>query len=289
MSFGNLIGPGYSGYAILNGIPIPMLPGNATENENAIKSAGSYGTDPAQSIGALAVRNRRSLQLSFNTFICPRTMPLVKDLVYGWRQLNLIDYVGEIPFTFIAGNQEGYEGTGYVDTLELTCDEGSLVGLTVSMTCYVWKEMQSFQPLPRLGRILEPFSDSYKPLPFWKTLPNFSGISSDAIPQSWNLSFNNNWSYQTFLGGYTSPPNPGLITAGDLDITFDITWVASRNSRPLDHGSLRLQLGVPPLDTIFIDRLIRDPQRQFTGTGMQNEAIKWDASYYVQGSIPRSN
>src|SRR6516165_8686626 len=94
-----LNGLGYSGYAIVADIPIPLLPGNAVENENIIKSAGSYHYDPAVSVGQLPVKNRRSLPLSFSTFICPRTMPLVKILTYGWRTLALMDTVGETQFS----------------------------------------------------------------------------------------------------------------------------------------------------------------------------------------------
>ena len=114
-----LNGLGYSGYAVLNGIPIPLLPGSATEDENIIKSAGSYHFDPSFSVGQLAVKNRRSLPLSFSTFICPRTMPLVKALMYGWRTSPvsiglpaLMDNVLEVPFELYPAAGEGYSGFG---------------------------------------------------------------------------------------------------------------------------------------------------------------------------------
>src|SRR6516164_881622 len=89
-------GLGYSGYAIVNGIPIPLLPGSASESENVIKAGGAYHNNPALAVGPLAVKNRRSLPVSFATFICPATMSLVKALTYEWRTLNLMDMVPEV-------------------------------------------------------------------------------------------------------------------------------------------------------------------------------------------------
>jgi len=284
-----LSGLGYSGYATLNSIPIPLLPGNATENENIIKSAGSYHYDPAIAVGQIPVKNRRSLPLSFSTFICPRTMPLVKLLMYSWRTLTLMDMVGEVPFGLFPAVGEGYVGAGYVDEMTLAGSADSLVNLNINMTCWVWQEVPSPQPLQKMGAALSPFSNPYKPIAGWQTIPNFSVISASAVPTNWSLGFRNNWNYQQFLEGYLQPPNPALITAGDLDITFSLGWVAARNSRPLDVGSLQLQIGVPQLDKIYIDSLIRDPQRQFTGIGAPNEPVHWEASYYALGSLPRSN
>jgi hypothetical protein len=285
----NYLGLGYSGYAIINTIPVPLLPGSATENENIIKSAGSYHYDPAVAVGQLPAKNRMSLPLSFATFICPRTMPLVKALTYGWRSLGSMDTVGEVPFTLIPGGGQGYQGTGYVDELSLSGDPGNLVGLNINMTCWVWNNVPSLAPLQKGGRILAPLDPAYKPVAGWQTIPYFSVIASNAIPTRWSLSLKNNWSYVAFLAGYTQPPNPALIVAGDLDVIFEISWLAPRNAQPLNTGSLALQIGSPQIDRIFIDRLVRDPHRQFSGIGSANDPVQWEASYYCQGGLPRSN
>jgi hypothetical protein len=310
-------GLGYSGYAILNGIPIPLLPGNATENENIIKSAGSYHPDPSVSVGPISVKNRRSLPLTFSTVISPATMPLVKALTYGWRNLDLMDapphYSAptEVPFELYPAVGEGYKnvaaGGGYVDELTIAGSSESLVSLNVNMTCWSWHDVPASQSQSWWGSkqwpgkgLPIPMRDAYKPCPGWQTIPNFTVIPSSSVPMNWSLTLRNNWTYQAFLGGYgyDKPPNPALITAGDLDIVFSIAWLAQRNSRPLDTGSLKLQIGgtppgmypsVPPLDMIYIDTLIRDPSRQFTGIGGPNEVIKWESNFYGFGSIPRSN
>jgi hypothetical protein len=288
--FENILnGIGYSGYAILADVPIPLLPGNATEQENIIKSTGSYHFDPAFAVGQIPVKNRRSLPLSFSTFICPRTMPLVKFLSYGWRVLGSMDMVGETPFSLFPAAGEGYTGTGYVEEIIITGAPDSFVTLTINMTSWVWSEIPSPRPVQKFGRALSPLDNAYKPIAGWATIPNFSVISSNAIPTNWSLNIKNNWTYQSFLEGYSMPPNPALINAGDLDVIFSLGWVAARNSRPLDTGSLQLQIGVPQIDKIYIDNLIRDPQRSFTGIGSSNEPVKWEAQYYAQGSLPRSN
>jgi hypothetical protein len=275
-------GLGYSGYAVLNGIPIPLLPGNATEMENIIKAEGSYHYDPSIAMGQLPAKNRRSLPLSFATFICPATMPLVKALTYNWRSLNLIDMVPEVPFELYPAVGEGYSsvaaGGGYVDELTIAGSPESLVSLNINMTAWVWDDVPASQSSAWSGGtqwhgkgILAPMSDAYRPIAGWQTIPSFSVIPEKSVPMNWTMAFRNNWTYQAFLGGYgyLEPPNPTLIVAGDLDITFTIAWLAARNSPPADSGSLRLQIGgtpagmfpaVQPLDVIYIDRLIRDPQ-----------------------------
>jgi hypothetical protein len=293
-------GLGYSGYALVQGIPIPLLPGNATENENIIKSSGAYHYDPFWAVGEVPVKNRRSLSLTFSTFICKRTMPIVKLLSYDWRSSpDKMDNVSETQFSLYPAVGEGYDGFGYVDEITMSGAPDALVSLNITMTTWVWKEVQAPQSwrLPYGAGVIAPFTDVYKPIAGWQTIPSFSVISDQAIPMSWTLTLRNNWQYQSFLAGYTQPPNPALITAGDLDVIFTMSWLAVRNSRPLESGNLRLQIGgtpigmspsIAPLDVIYIDKLIRDPQRSFAGTAEPNGPIRWEASYYVQGSLPKS-
>lgn len=289
--FSELLGLGYSGYAILNHIPIPLLPSSVTENMNLVKSDGSFSSDPFTSIGQLPAKQRKSLNISLVTYISPATVLLISHLTYTWRTFLNVDFVPEVPFTVVGASGEGYVGVGYVDEVTVDCRVEQAVTLTVGLTSWVWREVDRGEAWPRDARQLAPLSVAYKPLAFWQTVPATTMVQAGAIPQSWSLSLKNNWQYKTFLAGYLVPPNPGLVYPGQLDCVLNMEWVGRRRDRPLERGSARLQLGVAPqvLDTIVLDRVILDPTRQVTNVGTPNGLVNWNASYYALGAVPRSS
>jgi hypothetical protein len=283
-----ILGLGYSGYAIVQGTPILLLPSSPTENENQRKAEGAYSTDPARASGPLPVRHRRSLNLNLTTPLNPASIPLIKSLTYGWRNFLTADLVSEVPLRAIISNGEGYEGSGYLDELSLQVSASNDAPPTISMsfTLWVWNDLYNIQPTPKAQRILDPFSPDYKLIPSWQTIPTFTGIEN-SIATDWSLSLANNWTYQPFLGGYLEPPNPGLIYPGPLDCKLNITWFAKKASRPPDVTAAVLKLGTnPTISTINIDRLVRDPQRAATGWGSINEIVKWTATYYATENVP---
>lgn len=290
MSLATSIGLGYSGYSFLNNVPILMLPSSSPENENILKASGAFHPDPAFSTGQIPAKQRRSLNLTLQTLITKSSMPLVKVLTYGWRHLSSMDTAPEIPFTYVVGNNEGFQGLCYIDEINLTADPESFVTMSINITSWVWTEISSPNPLSKMGTpILQPLSNAHKPIPGWQTLVKNSAISSNSIPLNWSLRLANNWQYQTFNGGFLQAPNPSLITAGNLEVNLAMSWMANRRDRPRESGAVQIQIGTTPiLDTIYIDRLIREP-RQFEGGGSGDTLIKWSSTFFGQGSIPRSN
>jgi hypothetical protein len=298
MSMATLIGLGYSGYAILNNIPILLLPSGTTEDEHLIMSEGSFHPDPANNTNQLVAYQRRSLNLSIQTIVSPRTWPLLKALTYSWRNQAQIDHVPEVPFTYVLASGEGFKGSGYVDDVTLTATPDQFLTMGIGFTAWLWEELgvsalPLTDPFIKLGpRVLSPFFDTmYKPIAGWNCPVTTSVISHEAILQQYSLKFANNWVYQTFLGGYPSPPNPGLISAGQLDVNLDISWVAARKDRPLNAGTFQFKIGgAKPgsvLDTMYIDYMVRG-SKNFDGGGAPNQMINWHASYMCEGPIPRS-
>jgi hypothetical protein len=291
MSVASLIGLGYSGYSILNGVPLLMLPSTTPENENLIKSTGAFNPDPAYSTGDLPAKQKRSLNLSITTLVSPRTWPLLKALTYGWRTVATVDYVGEVPFVYSPGNQEGFQGNCYVDEVSLTVAPDALMTLTFNLTSWIWKDFGSSNPLSKMGTpVLSPFFDTmYKPVVGWNSIVVTNALSLNAIVSNYGLRLANNWNYQTFLAGYLQAPNPGLITAGNLNVTLDISWYAMRRDRPKDSGPFKIQIGGGAndsiLDTVYLDRMIREP-RQIDGGVSPDQMIKWNATYFARGPKP---
>jgi hypothetical protein len=302
MSLASIIGLGYSGYGKLNNIPLLLLPSGSPEEENLIKSEGSYHYNPSLNVGQLPARQKRSLSISFNTIVSPKTLTLLKPLTYGWRNLHDMDNVPEVPFTYVVGTEEGFEGTGYVDSVTLTAAPDSFVTMTVDLKTWLWKELGSDNPLTKIGTpVFGPISGplsgplldpAYKPVAGWNGAVITPVISTNAIVQRYSLKLNNNWNYQTLLEARSSPPNPSLITAGNLDVSLEIVWSAFKKDRPLNSGSFQICIGgaTPDkaLDTIYIDNMVREP-RSFEGGGSPNQMVNWQANYFAQGAIPRSN
>jgi hypothetical protein len=292
MSLESIIGAGYSGYGIVSGIPLLMLSTNGPENENLLRSTGAYHSDPAKSTGQLPAKQRRSLSLNIQTLVTPRIWKLVKRLTYGWRNLNAMDSLSEVPFEYVAGAGEGYRGTCYVDNLSLNTDATSFLVMSLQLTSWVWTDLSTSTAPDKIGkRLLNPQDPLYKPISGWQTIPYNSCLSAESIVQGWSLEFNNNWTYQTFSGGYLEPPNPALITAGNLDTVLVMTWMARRQDRPGESGTVRIQIGVAPniIDTLYIDQVIREPSRQLNNSGDPDTVIQWQASFFVKGKIPYSN
>lgn len=300
MSLASILGLGYSGYGILGGVPLLLLPSGTPEDEHLIKSEGAYHPDPASNTGQLPARQRRSLNISFSTNVTPRSYPLLKALTYSWRNLipaglgSQIDMVPEVPFSYVVGSQEGYQGLAHVDEVTLSADPESLLTMAVSLTSWQWEELSSPDPLDKMGSpilshlLTDPLN---KPIAGWNSVVRTDVVNLEAIVKSYSLKLTNNWTYQSFLAGFEAPPNPSLISAGNLDVSLEITWSANRQDRPKNSGAFEIDIKAypgPVLDTIYLDRMVREP-RSFQGGGSPNELIQWQMTYYLQGGIPRSN
>jgi hypothetical protein len=288
VSLATFLGMGFSGYAVLNRRTIPLLSTSIPENDNLIKSEGSFSSDPERSVGQIPSQNRRSLTFTIPTSVCPKTVPLIKDLTYGWRNSVDIDRVSEVPFKMVVASGEGYEGVAYVDDLSLTCQPQNLMQMDITLTSWIWTDISFPVPIVRDSHALLPLSDEYKPIAGWQTIPTMTAIGINSTPLNWSLKLNNNWQYQSFLGGYLSAPNPELIMPGPLEVDLNMTWLANRQDRPQRVGTATLQIGVPAQTTITIPRLIRQPARQADGTGDSGNYLKWTANFSALGASPSS-
>jgi len=285
-----VLGLGYSGYAIVAGKPILLNPSNPTENDNLIKSSGSYATDAALANGQLPTRDRRSLTVNLETYVTPDSASLIRTLTYAFRTNAGILPVPEVPLELVMANREGYSGLGHVDSLTISAQENSLTTMSIAMTLWVWTDL--FPPVvepgtPRVQKILPPFSDVHKPIASHNALVFPGMIVGPSVVTGWQLVLTNNWQYVQLLEGTFVAPNPRLIYPGPLDSQVSLTWLARNDDRPLESGDFRMKIGVPtPVIETRIPRMVRDPNRSPTGVGAQNEAVRWTASYYALGAVP---
>lgn len=79
-SLDEVLGLGYSGYSLINSIPVLMLPSSLVETENMILSEGSWSNN-LSTIGKLPVKGRRSLTGSISFVATAQSLSLISTLL----------------------------------------------------------------------------------------------------------------------------------------------------------------------------------------------------------------
>jgi hypothetical protein len=234
----------------------------------------------------MVARDRRALRINLSTNLSPGIIHLIGDLACGpWRNTLSIDSFVPTRLTVYEGNGEGYDASGYVDRLGLKIQRGNLVGLEISITCWVWNHLLG-GTTPIISQGLNPVSYNYKPIPHWKALFNSTLVSAQAIVTDWDINLNNNWTFENLLEATLEPPNPSQIYPGPLDGDISIKWLAKRNDKPAESGSGTISFLDPregnytPLYRLSIPFLIRE-SRSIDGFGEGDSPLQWDASYRV--------
>lgn len=284
----DLLGMGYSGYAILDDVPMFLRPSSVVENDNHQKSEASFSTNHMITHGNLVARDRKSLTIDLETHYCPAIAGLVKKHSYGeWREHLNIDMTGPLQATIVFCNGEGYQCSLYIQKIEISCANNSLVTVKFSCTSWFWQDLLSNQVQPREGFELLPFSEEYNPVPFWKTTIETSVYNTNAVVFSWNLSFDNHWEFDQLLQGTIFAPNPQMVYVGQLETTLTLSWIALRSTRILDSGSFSLKIGTEPVITQIEFPLMHcEGTRKPNPLGSPNEVGKWEATFKTLGHSP---
>lgn len=292
-----LLGDGYSGYASLNGVYLPLLASDPTEEENLILSNAAFSTSTSFGVGQMAASGRRCLKFTLNTHVSPKSVSLIKEFTYGpWRDNASIDNILPIPFTLVPAGQEGYDGRGYIDSVQISAAENSLIQVSFVITSWVWIDLNDTTALLKERTLFHPSDDSYKPVPSHMSLVEHTAISINSIPLSWSLTLKNNWKYEQLCESfYSTAPNPRHIYPGPLDVTLTMAWLGRKSDRPRETGSVNIQI-LDQLRTtvgtkvsllpIRIPLMYRQPSRVPQGTGEPNQPIRWSASYSALGARP---
>jgi hypothetical protein len=279
-----VLGVGYTGYAKIGGKYVLMTPSDISEEENLQKSDAPHSTEESTHIGSIPTLDRRALKGSLSFVATPSSVPLIKDLTYGYRNAG-ISTAPPIPLEIYAANREGYRtDSAYIESVRLDSQPNTLVNITVDFTAWVWEDIFATDSTPRYQKIIDPWAAEHKPIAAWESCANIDATASKEV--SWNLTLGNNWVYQQMLEGYTQPPNPRLIYPGHFEVVFSIKWLAKKNDRPKDITDGTIHIGSNPEFTITLPKMVRDPSRKMSGIGEKNSPIHWDAQYYGLGGIP---
>lgn len=287
-----ILAMGFSGYATINGTPLPLLPMEPSEEDNLQLSSAPFTTNSSFAVGQMVARDRRALRLSMSTYLCKALVGFPRDLTYGpWRDQIAIDSVTPALIKVFLGNGEGYDAKAYIDSVSITVQENSLVGLNITATAWEWEDLIAGTPTLPTQKALEPFSNEYKPIPHWLMILESSVVGSSTV-LNFSVNFNNNWQYEQLLEGYSSVPNPANIYPGPLEIDLTMSWLAKRSDRPKETGNALIRVRDPiqfptlqDLLTLTIPLMTRT-SRSARGVGDGNSPVRWEASYLVLETKP---
>lgn len=285
LSIQQILGLGYAGAAHIGPAWVLLMPSSAEEADNLTKSAGTTSTDIAFATGQIPVRQRRALNLTLNCLLTPSSAGLIHTTTFDWRNNQLTLSNG--PVTVFLANQEGYyTPEAYVNSVSLSVQENAIATIAFNITAFLWSDYYAFTGVPRSQAAFIPYNNSdYQPIPHW--LVQVSNTSQPGVVTDFNYTLNNNWQFGFLAEATPAPPTPRMITPGPLDIDLNLTTIAYGNTRPLDQAvDVQIQIGGGTVAGIGLAKLIinhpfmyRDPSRQITGFGSQNEVLKWQANW----------
>jgi len=288
VSFNEILGLGYSGYAKLDSEYLLLEPSSVIDEENLFKGGGPVSTQYVSGIGGPTVKQRRKLAINLT---CPMTrqsfsMALLHSMKI--RNQEILPY--PFPLDLRVASGEGYQSDyAYLDSVSLTSSAEHLASLQFQISAWVWQERDGAE-LDREGQAFNP--REHEVLPGWKVCLTHSGISGETI--SWSLSLNNNWQYKRlaegrgFLPQDYGPPNPRIITPGPLDATIELMTLARPGVRPASRGSAQIQISAQNGDSLWDFTFLETVReaRNLESLGTANGLVLWKTTWYVISVLP---
>ena len=284
-----ILGLGFAGFAVLDGVPLLMLPSNATAQDNLLRSSGAVSNIIARAIGETIARDRRSLNINITTPLTSATAALMGTTTFQWWSAGLNGRSHTLRISPSTGDSF-LTNEAFVQSVNLTVGENQLSTLSFSITAYRFEKIAGGS-IPRQQTIINPSTPYNQPLPYWACL-----ISSPAIgtPLGFTMALNNNYQFNQLLESTVRPPTPRMVSPGPFSCEINVTTLAPPGADPLERGSIDIQLGTggtvaqftPPVTRIRIPYVYREPQFTYQGMGGPNDPIKLQVGYKALGDSP---
>jgi len=266
-----------------------MLTGSSVnENENLIKSTSAVSTSVSKATGEIPVMDRRSLQCQLNADLTPAVTAMLDTWMFAWRRANL--YLKAHEVTVVLASGEGYTTSkAYIDAINVVSPDDGGCSVGFDITAWDWTDLTGTE-LARVNSAFNPFNDINQTIiPHWDTCANTGGIGNTL---SFGFGVSHNYGYHQLCQAVGSAPEPALILAGPLAVTFAAVTPAKRGIRPpnrIDGAQIKLGGVVDtarPQRVLTIPTLYRDPGRNPTGVGEQNTLIRWNAGWAALQDVP---
>jgi len=161
----NLLGLGFAGAAVIDGLPILLLPSSATEDDNHIKSQGTITNVISQAAGEISAPDTRSLSKSITAVLTPTSALLAKIACLNWRNVNALGNRHIVALNAASG--EGYiTSEAYAESVSINVAENSLG--TVTFTFKSWNWINTLGGVtPVFQRLIDPLPPNLQPIPNW--------------------------------------------------------------------------------------------------------------------------
>lgn len=282
------LGMGYSGYAKLGGTPLLLNSSSAVEEDHLIKSEIPVSTESSLSAGNAASRNRRKLSVNLSCALTQEALSLACRAVFKWRT----DPVGTLPSLYgleaIVANHTGYRSEmAFIEQVQITSQENQLSTISFTVTCWVWRDLNTSTPQPMNEWGFDP--TSFEVIPHYLACLSLDGLGGTVT--GWSCSANNNWQYRILCERYKDfPPNPTAAIVGPLDLTLQAEVLAALGARPPEISQGFAQFAIPsglrPPVIVNFGHVLRDPSRELGGFGSPDAPVKWKTNWFLQGAVP---
>lgn len=287
----DVLGLGYSGYVKVDDTYLLLLPSSADEQDNNLKSSGSVSTLVSESAGTTPASDRRSLKVSLSVVMTPAAAAVIAESTFQFRRSESLRNPQSL--LVVIANGEGYQtAEAYCDSCSISSQDGQLCSAQLEFTAWIWEDLEGHE-LERVQSAFLPFNEpEHQPIPHWAACVEMGAQPGNCM--GFDLNLNNNYYYGQLLEAAAGPPNPRLISAGPLDLTFTYRTLAVRGSRPAEAGSFNITFGCQPagpVDAAPVYRynvpfVYRDPNRTLNSYGQADGVVAWQALWYALGAMP---
>jgi len=279
---------GYNSLVLYNSSPLLCVSSDLVEDENRIESHAPFTQYPIYAGGTNSVVDCSSLTGSITLEATPFLLSQLNSFV------SIRD--SEIP-TFHLTNwfviDEGVEGWsidyGFINSVEISSQEGQLLKETITITAYNEGEGYSrWQPETYDSRygidgivgysVKQTENPSNQVIPFWQT--SVSGLSNEVL--GWSLHFDNNYITQHLCQANTQPQSPQYFYPGVCRITLTTSVLVTPGNEPPKE--------LEDVTVNILNRSIVLPYcrhgKSAQPVGQSNTPQVWNVDYSLLGEMP---
>ena len=226
ISFENLTGMGYDGYAMFDGIVLPIIKAGNRKEDNNIKGQNGVGYSPNFGFGAPVANGRRSFTADFEFELSKNSWRFLTFLLNTVRyEAPTIDLTLPLPIQLFLSSNSQIKTQIYVESVGLNSAVDALITFTVSGRGWLWDRAESWVSSTEHKVPMNPMDPNFSPLVGYQSCLDLSMYPEEAC-QGYSLQLNNKWSFEEELTGLNYfPPNPNLVTFEGADVSLTAEWL----------------------------------------------------------------